>query len=70
MSVLAARGMTVTEIAVSQGVAPGTVKTLLARARHKLGCRNVRELTAVLLREGVVQPADLLDPRRAASTEG
>src|SRR5207248_5983986 len=44
VALLAARGLLVREIAQQLEVAPGTVKTLLARARIKLGCRTLREL--------------------------
>lgn len=42
----------------------GTVKTLLARARAKLTCRNVRELSDILLGAGIVDPRDLVGPRQ------
>lgn len=63
VALLAAWGFHVREIAQHLQLAPGSVKALLARARQKLGCRDVRELTAVLLREGVVRPEELVDPR-------
>lgn len=40
----------------------GTAKTHLARAREKLGVDTSREVTALLLHEGVVKPEDFLAP--------
>ncbi|MHB1161655.1 MAG: response regulator transcription factor [Chloroflexota bacterium] len=62
VTLLATRGFLVREIARQLQVAPGTVMTLVARAREKLGCRTVRELAVTLLRMGVVQVADLGGP--------
>ena len=55
---LASRGLTVREIAGEMQVSVGTVKTLLARARQKLGCRNVRELSAALFRKAILHAGD------------
>ena len=69
VAVLAARGFHVCAIAQQLQLAPGTVKSYLARAREKLGCRNVRELTAVLLRKGAIQAEELLGPREGDTEE-
>ena len=56
---LAADGLSCGEIAERLVVTPSTVTTLLARARAKLGGRNVRELMAILFREGLIRPEEL-----------
>ncbi len=66
---LAARGDHVCAIAQQLQLASGTIKSYLARARRKLGCRNVRELSAVLLRDRVIDPDDLADPREQGAKE-
>jgi DNA-binding CsgD family transcriptional regulator len=63
VALLVARGFLVREIASQIQVSEGTVKTLLARARAKLTCRNVRELSDILLGAGIVDPRDLVGPR-------
>ena len=69
VAVLAARGLLIREVATRLEIAPGTVKMLLKRGRDKLGCRNVRELTALLLRPGVITPDDLTPTRELPSTD-
>lgn len=61
-TLLVGQGLLLRVAAERMGVEPGTVKTLLARARGKLHCRSARELTALLLREGIIRPDQLLDP--------
>lgn len=63
VALLAAHGLLLRDVASHIQVAPGTVKALLARARRKLGCASVRDLTIVLLREALVRPDELPDPR-------
>ena len=63
VALLAGRGLLVRDIADEQHVSQGTVKSLLKRAREKLGATNVRELSAILLREGLVTADQMLDPR-------
>lgn len=53
------RGVRVREAANHLSVSESTVKTLLARARQKLGCADVRELSAFLLQENLLAPEDL-----------
>lgn len=69
-ALLAGRGLLVREIAEHLDVAQGTVKNLLKRARDKLGAANVRELSAILLRESVLSTADLIDPRTVNGDAG
>ncbi|HZO30701.1 MAG TPA: helix-turn-helix transcriptional regulator [Chloroflexota bacterium] len=64
IALLVGRGFLVREIAEQIQVSEGTVKTLLARARAKLTCRNVRELSDILLGAGIVDPRDLVGPRQ------
>jgi DNA-binding CsgD family transcriptional regulator len=63
IALLVARGFLVREIAVQVQVSEGTIKTLLARARMKLACKNVRELSDILLGAGIVDPHELVGPR-------
>lgn len=51
---LAADGLSMPEIAESTGRATETVKTQLARARSKLGARNVAHAVALAFRAGLV----------------
>ncbi len=69
VALLAARGLFVRRIAQVLQVAPGTVKTHLARAREKLECRNVRELASLLLIEGVIRNEELVDPRQSRAED-
>ena len=62
VATLSARGYLVREIAERPQVAEGTVKVQLSRARDKLGCRNARELSLMLIRSGIVKPDQLLYP--------
>ena len=62
VALLAARGFSVREISQRLQVMPGTVKTLLARARAKLGYRNVRQLMTMFLRVGLIRADQLVDP--------
>jgi DNA-binding CsgD family transcriptional regulator len=64
IALLGARGFLVREIAGQMHVSEGTVKTLLSRARAKLDCRNVRELSDILLGAGIVDPHELVGPRQ------
>lgn len=62
-ALLAGQGLSGRAIAERLVIAPGTVKSLLARARRKLGCQGRGNLAIHLLRERIVSPLDLLDPR-------
>lgn len=62
IALLAGRGMRGSEIAVQLQVTPGTVKSLLGRARDRLDCRDRRELAHVLLRDGLVRPDEMFLP--------
>lgn len=59
-TLLVTRGLLVREVAERMGICEGTAKALIARAREKLGCHSIRELSAYLLCEGVVHPSDLV----------
>jgi len=61
---LCARGFLIREIAPQLSIAGGTVKAHIARARYKLQCPSVRDLSALLLREGLITPEDLIDHHR------
>lgn len=62
VAVLGARGFLVREIAQQLQIAPGTVMTLVARAREKLGCGSMRELAVTLFRMRVLQITHLGGP--------
>ena len=59
-TLLVAHGLLMRESAAQMNVTVGTVKTLIARSREKLGCHTLRELIALLLCEGVIHPEDLV----------
>jgi DNA-binding CsgD family transcriptional regulator len=50
-ALIAVQGKRVREIAAEMGVSDNTIKTLLARARHTLGCHTLRELCVVVVRQ-------------------
>ena len=58
-TLLAISGLRQREVATRMGISLGTVKTFLARARDKLECRSTHDVTALLLRENVIQSRDL-----------
>lgn len=66
-TLLFAHGLLTREVAERMPVTEGTAKTHLARAREKLGVDTSREVTALLLHEGVVKPEDFLAPRVPAT---
>ena len=61
VTLLAGRGFLVREVAEELCIAPGTAKTLLKRAREKLGAPNLRQLSVTLLRQGLITAEELLD---------
>ena len=63
VALLAGRGLLVREIAERLQIAIGTVKALLRRAREKLNCRTVRELSTLLVRAGLIRPEELFLPQ-------
>lgn len=67
VAILIARGHLVRVVAEKTSVETGTVKTLLSRAREKLGCRTTRDLATFLLREGIVTPLEMYDPHESPS---
>jgi DNA-binding NarL/FixJ family response regulator len=64
VAILAGLGLPVPAIGETLGLAPGTVKRYLSQARKRLRCRTTDDLMIVLLLDKVIEPADLLDPRR------
>jgi DNA-binding CsgD family transcriptional regulator len=58
---LVGRGLLQREIAARLMVARGTVKTLIDRARLKLGCDDSRQLMRLLLLSSLIDLADLSD---------
>lgn len=61
-ALLVGHGLVVREIAEHMQVSRGTVQALVARARGKLDCQNMRELRTILIRERVILPEELPDP--------
>lgn len=58
-TLLAARGLRVNQIAQEMQVTAGTIKSLLARARDKLGCPTMRDLALLCLTRGLIAVTDL-----------
>jgi DNA-binding CsgD family transcriptional regulator len=55
----AARGKTYLEMSMILGIAYGTVKTNLDRARYKLNCVTLSQATAIAVVHGIFTPDDL-----------
>jgi DNA-binding CsgD family transcriptional regulator len=56
----ACRGKTYVEIAAITGLGIASVKTYLDRARLKLNVANLPQACAVVVAEGILTPADVL----------
>jgi DNA-binding CsgD family transcriptional regulator len=54
-----ARGKTYQETATITGIAYGTVKTYLDKARHKLNCATLPQATALAVARGILTSIDL-----------
>jgi DNA-binding CsgD family transcriptional regulator len=61
------RGKTYADIAAILGLAPGTVKTYLDTARHKLNVVNITHAAAVAVAIGIFTAEEILNRPEAAA---